>query len=260
MTRPPSWQDHSSRSGQAPRRHSARSPRHAASPSADRAADRRDHQRTARARRAAADRAGDDRRRRREPHRGARGGRRAARRGAGRHPPGRRRLRGRRAAPAVPHRDRRSAFAARGASRSWSCAPGSRSKPPASPPSAPRRPHAARHRERATRRSSGDRARRSRHRPGFRLPPQHRRRRPAIRNSCAFSNISAASSFRARRSASPTRPAERRAYLRTIQNEHRESSTRSAPSRCAAARAAMQRHLLNSRKRYQRPRRSSERT
>jgi GntR family transcriptional regulator, transcriptional repressor for pyruvate dehydrogenase complex len=46
------------------------------------------------------------------------------------------------------------------------------------------------------------------------------------------------------------RPAERRAYLRRIQDEHREILDALRAGQTAAARAAMQRHMLNSRKRY----------
>jgi GntR family transcriptional regulator, transcriptional repressor for pyruvate dehydrogenase complex len=47
------------------------------------------------------------------------------------------------------------------------------------------------------------------------------------------------------------RPAERRAYLAKIQNEHRDILDAVRGAAAAAARAAMRRHLLNSRKRYQ---------
>jgi GntR family transcriptional regulator, transcriptional repressor for pyruvate dehydrogenase complex len=46
------------------------------------------------------------------------------------------------------------------------------------------------------------------------------------------------------------RPAERRAYLRKIQDEHREILDALRSGQTVAARAAMQRHMLNSRKRY----------
>ncbi|MBV9970578.1 MAG: FadR family transcriptional regulator [Xanthobacteraceae bacterium] len=45
-------------------------------------------------------------------------------------------------------------------------------------------------------------------------------------------------------------PAERRAYLRRIQDEHREILDALRSGQAAGARAAMQRHMLNSRKRY----------
>ena len=49
---------------------------------------------------------------------------------------------------------------------------------------------------------------------------------------------------------SADRPAERRAYLRKIQDEHREILDALRSGQTAGARAAMQRHMLNSRKRY----------
>jgi GntR family transcriptional regulator, transcriptional repressor for pyruvate dehydrogenase complex len=49
---------------------------------------------------------------------------------------------------------------------------------------------------------------------------------------------------------SADRPAERRAYLRRIQDEHREILDALRAGQTAAARVAMQRHMLNSRKRY----------
>ena len=49
---------------------------------------------------------------------------------------------------------------------------------------------------------------------------------------------------------SADRPAERRAYLRKIQDEHREILDALRSGQPAGARAAMQRHMLNSRKRY----------
>jgi GntR family transcriptional regulator, transcriptional repressor for pyruvate dehydrogenase complex len=49
---------------------------------------------------------------------------------------------------------------------------------------------------------------------------------------------------------SADRPAERRAYLRKIQDEHREILDAVRSGQTVAARAAMQRHMLNSRKRY----------
>jgi len=49
---------------------------------------------------------------------------------------------------------------------------------------------------------------------------------------------------------SADRPGERRAYLRRIQDEHREILDALRAGQTVAARAAMQRHMLNSRKRY----------
>jgi GntR family transcriptional regulator, transcriptional repressor for pyruvate dehydrogenase complex len=49
---------------------------------------------------------------------------------------------------------------------------------------------------------------------------------------------------------SADRPAERRAYLRKIQDEHREILDALQSRQTAAARTAMQRHMLNSRRRY----------
>jgi GntR family transcriptional regulator, transcriptional repressor for pyruvate dehydrogenase complex len=49
---------------------------------------------------------------------------------------------------------------------------------------------------------------------------------------------------------SADRPAERRAYLRRIQDEHREILDALRTGQTAGARTAMQRHMLNSRKRY----------
>jgi GntR family transcriptional regulator, transcriptional repressor for pyruvate dehydrogenase complex len=46
------------------------------------------------------------------------------------------------------------------------------------------------------------------------------------------------------------RPAERRAYLRKIQDEHRDILDALRAGQTTTARAAMQRHMLNSRKRY----------
>ena len=75
---------------------------------------------------------------------------------------------------------------------------------------------------------------------------------PEIRNSCAFWNISAASSSRARPSGWRTRsPSDQRAYLEKIQREHREIRDAIRAGAVTQARAAMRRHLLNSRKRYQ---------
>ena len=75
---------------------------------------------------------------------------------------------------------------------------------------------------------------------------------PAMRSSSAFWTISAASSFRARASArASTRIEDQRAYLKRIQNEHMEILDAIRAGAAATARAAMRRHLVDSRKRYQ---------
>ncbi len=74
---------------------------------------------------------------------------------------------------------------------------------------------------------------------------------PATRNSGAFWSISAASSSRVRPfAAGPGLP--KRAYSETFQQEHRDIVQAIRSGAVAQARAAMRRHLLNSRKRYQR--------
>ena len=74
---------------------------------------------------------------------------------------------------------------------------------------------------------------------------------PAIRSSGAFWSISDASSSRARPSAAaPACPSG--VYRETFQREHRDIVQAIRSGAVAQARAAMRRHLLNSRKRYQR--------
>ena len=120
-----------------------------------------------------------------------------ARRQAGGQPPGHRHFRRRACAPAVPGRFRRKRRRCATCSTSWSCAPASRSRPPALPPSAPRRPRSRRSPSGSPPSkppSTAARPRSTRISPFIARSP----RPPAIRSSRASSNISAASSFRAR--------------------------------------------------------------
>ena len=76
-------------------------------------------------------------------------------------------------------------------------------------------------------------------------------RPPAIRSSGAFWNISAVSSSRAASVWGSSAPPTNRAYLDIFQREHRQILQAIAKRAPSDARAAMQRHLLNSRARYE---------
>ena len=75
--------------------------------------------------------------------------------------------------------------------------------------------------------------------------------RPAIRNSADSWNISAASSFRGRRSGAAPAPVLNRTHLDMFQKEHRAIVQAIKAGAVTKARAAMREHLLNSRRRHQ---------
>ena len=156
------------------------------------------------ARVAAADRAGNDRRHRGQPHRGSRGGCASARRRACHHAPGRRGVRRGECAAPVPDRFRRELLAARSAQRHGIAhRHGDRSR------GARRRSRHAGGAEKSDRVLRGDRRRRSSAAKwrSIRISLSIARSPmpPAIRNSADFWNISAASSFRGRRSGAAPR-------------------------------------------------------
>ena len=215
---------------------------------AGRAAHRRHHERKAAAGLAPADRAGADRRDRRQSHGGARGGGGAARRRARGHPPGRRRICSSERAPAVPHRlDGLSSL--REVIEVMELRTGIEIEAAVSPPSA-RRPRRFAGSSTASKpsmpRSGAARTRSIRILRFIAASPT----RPATRSFGASWSISAASSFRARPSAAG-RGCRSAAYSETFQNEHRDIVQAIRGGAVSQARAAMRRHLLNSRNRYQ---------
>ena len=151
------------------------------------------------ARRAAADRAGDDRRLRRQPHRGARGGGGAARRGAGGDAPGRRRLRRARTRSRARSASSRAALL-----RSRRCCALMELRTGVEMEAAglaAERARAGATSGRWKRRCATiDAALKRGEMRSPRISPSTARspKRPAIRTSCASSNFSGATSFRAR--------------------------------------------------------------
>ena len=139
-------------------------------------------------------------------------------------------------------------------STSWSCAPASRSKPPASPPSADRRRTIRRTSPTASMPIEQPRSSAARMRvdQDFALPLQHRRgdRESAILG--AFSSISDASSFRGRRSTRRPGIAERVPNRRRFKRSIATSCRRSAAGRCRRRAPRCAGTCSNSRKRYQR--------